>query len=49
MIENILSNLIASAIGAIILFVAGKLLTDFYFIGFSFTSQKVWDMLTTLR
>ena len=40
MIESILANLIASAIGAVIIYFAGKLLTDFYFIDFSFASQE---------
>lgn len=39
MVENVLANLIASAIGAIIIYIAGKLFADFFFIDFSFTSN----------
>ena len=39
-IEGIVENLISSAIGAIILFIGGKLLNDYYYIGFNFSNKK---------
>ena len=39
-IEGVVENLISSAIGAIILFIGGKLLNDYYYIGFNFSNKK---------
>lgn len=43
MIENVIANLIASAIGAIILYIGGKLMTDFYFLQLSIVPKDKDD------
>jgi probable phosphoglycerate mutase len=40
LITEVLANLIASAIGAVAIYIVGKLLTDFYYIDFSLTPQE---------
>lgn len=39
MIENVLANLIASAIGAVVIYLAGKLVADRFFLEFGLGTQ----------